>query len=174
MTEKSHSAQAELSQAKSLPTGQAGTTPVFEVGFHLVPTIQEDGVAAVVEKIHSALKDAEIISEQFPTRMTLAYQVERSVQGKREKYTESYFGFIKFATERDAIPGLQAALRAMSPVLRFMVINTEREDVANPRRAVFTSSRLEGEVIHKPEAQAEVKAAVSEEELDKSIDALVN
>ncbi len=174
MTEKSHSAQAELSQAKSLPTGQAGTTPVFEVGFHLVPTIPEDGVAAVVEKIHGLLKDAEIISEQFPVRMTLAYQVERSVQGKREKYTESYFGFIKFATERDAMPEFQAALRAMPQVLRYLVINTEREDIANPRRAVFTSARLEGEVIHKPEVQAEVKAEVSEEELDKSIDALVN
>lgn len=167
MTEKSHSAQAELSQAKS-------TTPVFEVGFHLVPTISEDGVAAVVEKIHGLLKDAEIISEQFPMRMTLAYQVERSVQGKREKYTESYFGCIKFATERDAIPEFQAALRAMSPVLRYVVISTEREDVSNPRRAVFASSRLEGEVIHKPQAEVEVKTAVSEEELDKSIDALVN
>ncbi len=167
MTEKSHSAQAELSQAKS-------TTPVFEVGFHLVPTVPEDGVAAAVEKIHGLLKDAEIISEQFPTRMTLAYQVERSVQGKREKYTESYFGFIKFATERDAIPAFQEALRAMPQVLRYLVVHTVREDVVNPRRAVFTSSRLEGEVIQKPQAEAEVKAEVSEEELDKSIDALVN
>lgn len=167
MTEKSHSAQAELSQAKS-------TTPVFEVGFHLVPTIPEDGVAAVFEKIRGLINGAEVISEQFPVRMTLAYQVERSVQGKREKYTESYFGFIKFAAERDTIPAFQAALRAMPEVLRYLVINTEREDVSNPRRAVFASTRLEGEVIHKPEAQAEVKAAVSEEELDKSIDALVN
>ncbi|MDQ5955020.1 MAG: small subunit ribosomal protein [Patescibacteria group bacterium] len=178
MTEKSHSAQAELSQASESksPAKAKGesTTPVFEVGFHLVPTISEDGVVAVVEKIHGLLNDAEVISEQFPVRMTLAYQVERSVQGKREKYTESYFGFIKFATERDAIPAFQAALRAMPEVLRYLVINTEREDVSNPRRAVFASTRLEGEVIHKPQTEVQVKAEVSEEELDKSIDALVN
>ena len=59
-------------------------------------------------------------------------------------------------------------------LLTNLVINTEREDVSNPRRAVFASTRLEGEVIHKPQTEVQVKAEVSEEELDKSIDALVN
>lgn len=173
MTEKSHpEAPAEgLSQAKP-------TTPVYEIGFHVVPTVAEDGVAAVVEKIRAALGSAEIIAEHFPQKMLLTYQVERSVQGKREKYTEAYFGFIKFAlaeaAERSAIPTLQAALTALPEVLRFLIIETVREDAPNPRRAVFTSSRLEGETIKKPEAAPERAAEVSEEELDKSIDALVN
>ena len=170
MAEKSHSEAPaeELSQAKK------DTTPVYELGFHVVPTVPEDGVSAVVEKVRKALGDAEIISEHFPSRMTLAYRIERSVQGKREKYTESYFGFIKFACEREAIPALQAALTAMPQVLRFIVISTVREDIPAPRRAVFTSSRLEGETIKKPEVAPEKAAEVSEEELDKSIEALVN
>ncbi len=50
-----------------------------------------------------------------------------------------------------------------------------REDATvAPRRAVFTSDRLEGETIKKPAAAPEEKTAVSEEELDKSIDALVS
>jgi hypothetical protein len=54
-----------------------------------------------------------------------------------------------------------------------LLVETVREDVAPTRRAVFTSDRLEGETLKKPVAEAEKPAEVSEEELDKSIDALV-
>jgi len=165
---KSHPEQVEgLSQAND-------SAPVYEVGFHVVPTVREDGVAAVVEKVRKALGDAEIISEKFPEHITLAYQIERSAEGKVEKYQDAYFGCIKFATERAELPAIQAALRSMRDILRFIVISTVREETPSPRRAVFTSSRLEGETIHKPEAPAEKKADVSQEELDKSIDALVS
>lgn len=169
MAEKSHpEAPAEgLTQAKN-------EVPVYEVGFHLIPTISEEAVSSTVEKIRSVLKSAEVISEQFPARMPLAYTVERSVQGKREKYTESYFGFIKFAAEREVAPALTEALRGMKEILRFIVISTSREDAPNPRHAVFASARLEGETIKKPEQAPEKPAEVSEEELDKSIDALVS
>ena len=66
------------------------------------------------------------------------------------------------------------ALRGMSEVLRFLVIETVREDVVAPRRAVFSSDRLEGEPIKKPTAAPEAVREISEEELNKSIDALVN
>lgn len=149
-------------------------TPVYELGFHLVPTVQDDGVAAVTEKVRAILGDAEIISEEVPARMTLAYVIERSVQGKREKYAESYFGCIKFAMERGELSAVQTALRGTPEVLRFLIIETVREDVPAPRRTVFTSNRLEGETIKKPEAEAEKPAEVSQEELDKTIDALVS
>jgi ribosomal protein S6 len=166
MAEKSHSEESELSQAND-------TAPVYEVGFHVVPTVQEDGVAAVVERVRKALGNAEIINEKFPERIALAYTIERSVEGKVEKYHDAYFGFIKFATDKEALPGIQAALRADSSILRYIVVSTVREETPSPRRAVFTSSRLEGETIKKPEAPVEKKADVSQEELDKSIDALV-
>jgi ribosomal protein S6 len=149
--------------------------PVYEVGFHVVPTVGDEGVAGVVDQIRSALGNAEIISESFPEKTRLAYTVERADTGKRTKYNEAYFGNIKFALKREAIPSLEDALRANQNVLRYLLIETVREDVsAAPRRAVFTSDRLEGETIQKPTAAAEEKGEVSEEELDKSIDALTS
>ena len=107
--------------------------------------------------------------------MPLAYTIERSDSGKREKFTEAYFGWIKFATERGSIPPLQENLRAMPEVLRYLVIETVREDVSAPRRAVFTSDRLEGQTLKKPVVVKEEKAAeVSEEELDKSLEGLIS
>ena len=99
--------------------------------------------------------------------------VERAAQGKREKYGESWFGWIKFAQKREKMPAIEAALNASREVLRSLIIETVREDIVPPKaRAVFASDRLEGETIKKPAAPQEKAAPVSEAELDKSIDAI--
>jgi ribosomal protein S6 len=172
MVTKSHPEEG-LTQAID-SSADAGERVVYEVGFHVVPTIPEDGVAAVVEKVRQALGGAEIINEQFPQKMALAYTVERANVGRRDKYNEAYFGVMKFALERENILAFEQALRVDRDILRYLLIETVREDVAKaPRRAVFASDRLEGETIKKPEVPVEKVADISEEDLDKSIDALV-
>ncbi len=147
--------------------------PVYEVGFHLVPQVGDDGVAPIVDKIRKALGNAEIISEGFPAKMSLAYTIERADQGKREKFSEAYFGFIKFAAPSSTIAELEEALKTPQ-VLRHLIIHTTREDLmARPTRAVFTSDRLEGQTIAKPAAAPEKAGEGSQEELDKSIESLV-
>lgn len=166
-------AQADVSsQANKTPDSR----PVYEVGFHVVPDVEESKVGSVVEMVRTELAKgkAEIITESFPRKITLAYTVERATTGKREKYKDAYFGFIKFATEREYIPALETLLRDSKEILRYLLVETVREElVAAPRRTVFASDRLEGETLKKPTAAPEKKADVSEEELDKSIEALV-
>lgn len=171
MADESRSAQAEQSQANNAPSGD--TRPVYEIGYHLVPTLAEDAVAAEAAKIRAMLGTAEIITEEAPRKMTLAYVIERPGAGRREKYGEAYFGFIKFAIDKEHINGIEANVRAERSILRYLLVETVREEVST-RRAVFTSDRLEGETIKKPAAIVEEKGGeVSEEELDKSIDAIV-
>lgn len=162
-------------QGSFTQANEAEKRPVYEVAFHLVPTIGEDGIPGAVEKIRAAIgTDAEFISESFPVKTTLAYVVERANAGKRDKFSESYFGWIKYAASRETIPALTEALRTDKNVLRHLVVETVREDVSAPRRAVYASDRLEGETIKKPTGTQEQGGEVSEEELDKSIDALVS
>lgn len=164
-------AKAEISSQAKAPKDPR---PVYEVGFHVVPTVSDTELSSIVEKIRSEIEKggAEIISEQFPEKMTLAYVIERSVSGKREKYSESYFGFIKFATEREHIASVEGVLRGSKEILRYLLIETVREEITS-RRAIFTSDRLEGETIKKPaQSPEESKGPVSEEELEKSIEAL--
>jgi ribosomal protein S6 len=171
---------AEMSQVSLETSSQANapidSRPVYEVGFHVVPTVEETKVGDVVETIRAVLAEAkaEIIRDQFPQKMTLAYTIELSVAGKREKYTESYFGFIKFAAEREHIAALEAQLRSSKDILRYLLIETTREEPVIARRAVYSSNRLEGETIKKPATAPETPGEVSDEELTKSIDALVN
>ncbi len=166
-------ASAEVSSQANAPKDPR---PVYEVGFHVVPTVAEDVVSEIVEKIRKELAKggAEIIAEQMPQKMTLAYVVERSDSGKREKHGEAYFGWVKFATERENITALESVLRGTRDILRYLLVETVREE-AVARRAIFTSDRLEGETIKKPVAAPEVsKGPISEEELEKSIKALTS
>ena len=148
--------------------------PVYEVGFHLVPSVGEAGATSAAEKIRKALGDAEVVSEAAPRKIQLAYPIERSVSGKREKYTESYFGWIKFVSEeRASVREIAEKLRAMRDVLRYLLVETVREDISEaPARAVFTSDRLEGQTLQKAPREQEKAGEVSEEELEKSIEAL--
>jgi ribosomal protein S6 len=172
MAEMSHSAEAESSQANS----PKDSRPVYEVGYHIVPTVEEEKVGEVVEKIRGVLANAgaEIVKDQFPQKASLAYTVERSVSGKREKYNDAYFGFIKFATARESVASLEEMLRTSKEILRYLLIETTREEPVISRRAVYSSNRLEGETIKKPTTTPEESGEVSEEDLQKSIDALVN
>lgn len=171
---------AEMSQVSPETSSQANEPqngrPVYEVGFHVVPTVEETKLGEVVEKLRTTLAkgDAEIIKEHAPQKMSLAYTVERAAAGKREKFNEAYFGFIKFATEREHVAALETVLRSSKDILRYLLIETTREEQIIARRAVYSSNRLEGETIKKPVAAPETPAEVSEEDLQKSIDALVN
>lgn len=183
MEETSHPELVEgSSQAAAAPVAPAmeakakDTRLIYEVGFHVVPTVEEAQVGDVVQKIRGAVEatGAEIIGEQFPAKISLAYVVERAVTGKREKFSEAYFGWIKFAVEsREGIPALEEKLRSTKEVLRSLLVESAIVEAAAPRRAVFSSNRLEGETIKKPTGEVQEGGEVSETELDKSIDALV-
>ena len=163
---------AEMSQASASTQATVDARPVYEVGYHLLPSIPEGDVAAVADKIRALLGSSEIISQGTPAKMTLAYTIERAQGGKREKFTQTYFGWVKFVVEDNSgIEALQASLRAMPEVLRYIVISTIREE-GTAKRAVFGSDRLEGETIAKAPRQAEKAAEVSEAELNKSLEGL--
>ncbi len=171
---------AEMSQEAAASSSQANapidSRPVYEVGFHVVPSIEETKVGDVVEKIRAVLAKgkAEVLKDQFPQKMTLAYTIERSASGKREKFNEAYFGFIKFVMDREHIAALETLLRSSNEILRYLLIETLREEPVIARRAVYSSNRLEGETIKKPTSAPETPREVSDEELTKSIDALVS
>lgn len=166
---------AEMSQASASTQATSDARPVYEVGFHLLPTIPEGEVAAAADSVRSLLGSAEIIAMGAPAKMTLAYTIERAATGRREKFNQSYFGWVKFAVEeRSAIPAIEEALRNDKNVLRFILIETAREEEKAAKRAVFGSDRLEGQTIEKAPRAAEKAAEVSQEELDKSIDALTS
>ena len=126
---------------------------VYEVSFHLVPTIPSDAVSGVFERIKGGIaKDGEILSEVFPVLRDLAYTIRHTVRqgdGSYNRYTEAYFGSVKFRSLREHSNNVARMLQDDEEVLRSLLLETVAED-----------TRI-GEVLPDVEAEAEAAAAAA-------------
>src|SRR3990167_1672783 len=71
---------------------------IYELGFLLVPTINENDVLGEASRIKGVIEScgALLISDENPKSITLAYPIDKRVSGKRKSFTNAYFAWIKF------------------------------------------------------------------------------
>lgn len=152
-------------------TAKTDKATVYEVGFHIVPTVSPENLPKEVDAIKAILgaQKATIISEEFPKLRSLAYQMVKVVGPVRHKIDSAYFGWIKFEGPKEVVDELNKALKASDKIVRFLIVKTVRENT------IYGPKILADE---KQDAKDD-KAAVSGtktaagEDLDKSIDKLV-
>lgn len=154
-------------------TKTAGT--VYEVGYHIVPTVSPEHLAREVDAIKGILGKvgATIIGEESPRMRTLAYPMLKVVGPKRDYFETAYFGWIKFEAAPAAAVELKSALDVSEKVLRFIIVKTVRENTMHGHK--FVKDAKEG-MRRAPSTDKKADAGevkVSAEELDKSIDKLV-
>ncbi|MFA6297190.1 MAG: 30S ribosomal protein S6 [Candidatus Paceibacterota bacterium] len=140
-------------------------TKVYEIGFHIVPTVPEDAVSSEFEAIKSLItkEGGEIIASGSPELKTLAYSISKTVKAVKSNYTKAYFGWVKFTLSPEAINKVKVALDASDSILRHLIINTIKESTL--------WSEKDAKRTGKPSESKE--DASSEEEIEKEIDALV-
>ncbi len=151
---------------------------IYEVGFLLVPTLDEAGATAALSSIKDFLarSKASVISEDSPKIKTLAYTIEEPFEGKIRKFNSAYFGWIKFEADATIPDALNIELKKNQFVIRFLLIKTVRENTMFQPRAYHPGRPPEG-----PESRRPVKLEPGEvaapkmttEELDKTIEELV-
>ncbi|PIT96877.1 hypothetical protein COT82_00745 [Candidatus Campbellbacteria bacterium CG10_big_fil_rev_8_21_14_0_10_35_52] len=163
-------------------------TQVYELGFHIIPSVEENNIAGEINSIKSAIEKLGgiFVAEGFPKLITLAYTMTKDIDGKRYKFDNAYFGWIKFEIGKDNIIKVQELIDSNNNILRFLIIKTVRESTLAPKDAVFSKEGVkkfkyntDGSKIFKKDAQEkkdkpkkkEVK--MSEEELDKTIEELI-
>ena len=147
---------------------------VYEVGFHIVPTVSPENLPKEVEAIKAILGKvgATIVSEESPKMITLAYPMLKVVGPKRDYFETAYFGWIKFESEPSASVELKKALDLSEKILRFIIVKTIKESTLHGHKFVKEGKeapRRASSTDRKPDAKPEATA----EELDKSIDKLV-
>jgi len=147
---------------------------IYELGYHLVPTLAEEQIpkasGAVRGMIERISKD--IIAEELPVFIDLAYQIVKTIEHKNKRFDEAYFGWIKFEASPSGIAELEEGLKKDENVLRYLVVKTIRENTFIAKK--FTGAKvkeLEEEVAVANEAVTVV--APSDEALDKAIEELV-
>ena len=112
--------------------GNKSTEKVYEVSFHLMPTMDADGVLKAFEQVKKVVSDnGKVLSEEQPVLRDLAYMIRHTVRrrdGSYDRYTEAYFGSVKFSSSRDGVKHVEQALSDDDTVLRFLILETSAED----------------------------------------------
>lgn len=142
---------------------------VYELGYHLIPTLAEEEVPQYVNKIKDALDSygAVIISEEMPKRMELAYTMNPSVKNKKQKFAKAYFGWIKFEVDTESANAFKKLIEDMDEVFRSLLIITVRENTMAPKK-LFSAPKKR--TTHHASSDEKIDVAV----VDKEIDALVD
>ncbi len=145
---------------------------VYELGFLLVPSITEAGLAEAFGAVKELIlaKGALAISEEFPKLITLAYTMDKTINNKIERFNEGYFGWIKFELDGSEISSLDAILRLRDDVIRHLLTSTVRENTIASKRVIGVRRRPSGKDAVSKDGSPEM----SKEEIDREIEALVD
>jgi ribosomal protein S6 len=158
----------------------------YELGYHLVPSLGEDALALRVTELTTAITDlgGAVLSSGDPESLVLAYTVSKMRAGKWDNYDTSFFGWVRFTAPAEEIASLKDTLDHNEVVMRYFIMKLPKEALLVPtptlRRTVAATAPqdeegvlVEPKVLEKREDE-EVKADVSEEELDKQLEQLIS
>ncbi|MGB0925297.1 MAG: 30S ribosomal protein S6 [Minisyncoccia bacterium] len=117
-------------QTSSQESAYALEPRVYELGYHILPTVNEgdlnderEALVAIITKFNGM-----VVSEETPALIDLAYDMDKVINNKRNIFSQAYFGWIKFDLAPESIVVLTAEIDALPSLLRFLVIKTVREN----------------------------------------------
>lgn len=148
---------------------------VYEIGYHLLPTIDESDIPAQSSNIKSMIEENRgvIISEDMPKMLVLAYSISKDVNSKKQEFDKAYFGWIKFEIEPSKVADIKNKIENTQNILRFLITRTVRENTMHtPKIPMFKKDPPTNLGQEKGEGEPE-KPKATEAEIDKSIDELV-
>jgi len=147
---------------------------VYEVGYLLLPNISEEEMLVVYGNLKNLLSslNGEIISDEIPKMITLAYPMSKVIQNMRNKFNTAYFGWIKFNMNTNKIGELKKKLNADLNFIRFLILKTVKENTIATKRFINKDSRRKMPILKK-DIENTPSIPINKEELDKEIDAMV-
>ncbi len=154
---------------------QSESLVVYEIGYLLLPTISEEKLGDSITALRSIIegKSGVFIADGAPTMRPLAYTISKIIQTKRQKFDHAYFGWVKFEVDSAQIAPIKKSIEALEDVLRALFIKTVRESTLMANK-VMDREAEKAKAEWSEEASGETKAPADVEEIDKSIEALVN
>ena len=147
-------------------SGDAGAEPtVYEVGYHILPTVGEKELPDEINKVTDALKalEADFVGEKLPMKIQLAYPIEKKVDGAKRWFESAYFGWVAFEIAPGKIGEVKDAMDKNPQILRYIIVKTGRDEVA----AAMADPSLDISTAVKREAES--GGVLSEEALDTAL-----
>ncbi len=147
-------------------------TSIYEVGYIMIPGIAEENLGGEVTAFKDSLGEqgAVFISDEYPKMTELAYEMSRSIENKKQKFSYGYFGWVKFEVTTNNAKVIKESLDKNEKLVRYLMIKTVRESTMSTKRAY---GKQDGFKRRSAPKTAEESAPINEEVIDKEIDALV-
>ncbi|MEK7089118.1 MAG: 30S ribosomal protein S6 [Patescibacteria group bacterium] len=147
---------------------------IYELGYLLTPTISEENLSVNYGNLKDLIVNfgGEIISDEMPKMISLAYTMLSVTQNVRNKFDTAYFGWVKFEIIPEKILELKKKLDIDSNFIRFLILKTVRENTIAAKRFIHKDSRRKI-FTAKKEGENEMPVLIDKEEIDKEIDAMV-
>jgi ribosomal protein S6 len=113
-----------------------GDVAVYELAYHILPTVAEGEVEAVTGELKALLTahNAVITDEEVAARFELAYEIEKYLEGKYRRFSSAYFGWIRFTIAPAQLVALDEEIRGNKKVLRHLTIRLTAVEEASPFR----------------------------------------
>ena len=151
---------------------------VYELSFLLLPSLAYEQVSSSFDSIKGIVKelDGQVLSDENPVLIDLAYAMTKVVGAIRHKVTTAYLGWIKFEIQTEKMETLKKAIDGDSDILRYLIIKTVKENTLLNGKMMFRKENNAPEDSYDTDGQVDTPEVVKEivpEELDKSIDDLV-
>lgn len=110
---------------------------VYEISFIFDNKLDE---GAALEKSNAikqsiATLGGSFISEEAPYMRELAYEMTRVVNNINVRFSEGYFGWIKFEMDAEKVKELEKGLKADNQIVRYLIVKTVRENTVFTKRA---------------------------------------
>lgn len=158
---------------------------IYEAAFHIVPSLDEAGAAAVAAEIRSFIESrgGSILGLGQPMLMALAYPIQKDIERTRHTFTQSHFGWFVFETTPDVAHALKEVLGTHASIVRSLLMKTTKEAAADRPHPALSAVPdgdvpADEEVVVDDVQEDDAVVAVADApmdvvEVDKEIDRLV-
>lgn len=111
-------------------THMSENAKLYELGFHILPTVAENKVADVFKDITGIISknNGSVIKSGEPQAIKLAYTITKKVATKNERFDSAYFAWIKFNATSDDIEEIKSEVENDQNILRYIVVKTVDDD----------------------------------------------
>lgn len=121
---------------------------IYEIGYLLSPAVRDENLSAALDTIKDAVTAASgtILSEGEPEFIDLAYEMTRVIENKNIRFTQGYFGWVKFSIEAIKLPEIKEKLEADINIIRFLLLKTVEENTVvakNPLSKILKKRKEE-------------------------------
>src|SRR3989344_6467018 len=78
---------------------------IYELGYLLTPRIKEEDISVNYGNLKELVSSfgGEIIMDEMPKMINLAYSIQKMIANARNKFNTAYFGWIKFTMDAQKV-----------------------------------------------------------------------